>query len=414
MYLRGFLAILLFCVTSVFASFDLDTRTLYALDLQERGKYEMAGDEFMSIYRHSKLKIHLKMALKAYSNTNSEKFKQNLIMAEKILKNDDDYNRMLAVYYIKLDDFKRAEGILSKIVQKSNQVHDKLTLARLYVVTAQDKAVELLEQIYKDDKNPHNLDLLIQAMIATKRDKGKIMSRVEEFYKDYGCEIESVCMFFAGELLKDNNIKKAMKIYRQVLNQDSPENIYSAIDLLVKGGFLSEALEILDYLYDADNLEARAQIYILSGRIYEVSQIFGELYRKTKMPKYLASQAIYEFEAHQSSINNDILKSVCDKFQKSINQGVDDAMVLNYYGYLLIDYDIDIQKGLKFVEDALIKDPKNTYYLDSLAWGFYKINQCQKAKDIMQKAFDIDPNFKQNEEAIGHIKHINTCVEKGK
>jgi cytochrome c-type biogenesis protein CcmH/NrfG len=64
---------------------------------------------------------------------------------------------------------------------------------------------------------------------------------------------------------------------------------------------------------------------------------------------------------------------------------VDDSIYLNYYGYTLIDKDIDIKKGMKILENALNQQPDNTYYLDSLAWGYYKEGECKKAYELMEK-----------------------------
>ena len=78
---------------------------------------------------------------------------------------------------------------------------------------------------------------------------------------------------------------------------------------------------------------------------------------------------------------------------------------LNYYGYILIDHDLDINKGIKFVEKALEVEPNSAYYIDSLAWGYFKLGNCKKAKSEMDKITDRE--FFNSEEGKEHINAIN-------
>ena len=48
--------------------------------------------------------------------------------------------------------------------------------------------------------------------------------------------------------------------------------------------------------------------------------------------------------------------------------------------YLLIDYELDINKGVALVKKALVQDPENIAYLDTLAWGEYKLKIVKKKK----------------------------------
>ena len=83
-----------------------------------------------------------------------------------------------------------------------------------------------------------------------------------------------------------------------------------------------------------------------------------------------------------------MIKEVVAYFEKAIDLGVDDSIYLNYYGYTLINKEIDVKKGIKVIEDALKQQPDNTYYLDSLAWGYYKENRCKEAYEMMKRVVD--------------------------
>ena len=54
----------------------------------------------------------------------------------------------------------------------------------------------------------------------------------------------------------------------------------------------------------------------------------------------------------------------------------------------MIDHDMDVKKGISLVKKALEKKPDNGYYLDSLAWGYYKLGEVKKAEKIQEKAIE--------------------------
>jgi len=58
---------------------------------------------------------------------------------------------------------------------------------------------------------------------------------------------------------------------------------------------------------------------------------------------------------------------------------------MNNLGYILIDRNIDVNKGLALVEKALTYVPEEYSYLDSKAWGLYKIGKYEEALQIFEK-----------------------------
>jgi predicted Zn-dependent protease len=59
-------------------------------------------------------------------------------------------------------------------------------------------------------------------------------------------------------------------------------------------------------------------------------------------------------------------------------------VALNNLGYMLIDRDIDVNKGLSLVEKALHYAPEESSYLDSKAWGLYKTGKYEEALKILE------------------------------
>ncbi len=72
----------------------------------------------------------------------------------------------------------------------------------------------------------------------------------------------------------------------------------------------------------------------------------------------------------------------------------------NFLGYTLIDSEKDVQGGIKYVQKALKILPSSVYYMDSLAWGYYKIGNYQKAIKLLEVARITDPN---QPEILNHL-----------
>ncbi len=149
-------------------------------------------------------------------------------------------------------------------------------------------------------------------------------------------------------------------------------------------------------------------IYVSSSDFKDAYIVAKRLYEKTSKINYLGRMAIYEYEINKSKLNATTLQSVSKKFEKVVLK-LHDPLYLNYYGYLLIDHDIDVKKGIGLVQEALLKEPNSPFYLDSLAWGYYKLGRCEEAKEIMDKLIKVS----KEQELIDHSEQINKCVKKG-
>ncbi|MGI7363814.1 ATP-dependent nuclease subunit B, partial [Campylobacter jejuni] len=56
------------------------------------------------------------------------------------------------------------------------------------------------------------------------------------------------------------------------------------------------------------------------------------------------------------------------------------------------------------------KEPQNLYYLDSLAWGYYKQGDCKKAWEILKQTLE-DKEFANSDESKAHAKAIKACIK---
>ncbi len=59
---------------------------------------------------------------------------------------------------------------------------------------------------------------------------------------------------------------------------------------------------------------------------------------------------------------------------------------LNYYGYMLADRGVRLTEATDFIKRALVEDPNNAAYQDSLGWAYYKQDMLPEAEELLRKA----------------------------
>ena len=75
-----------------------------------------------------------------------------------------------------------------------------------------------------------------------------------------------------------------------------------------------------------------------------------------------------------------------EMFRKVLAEDSQNAMALNYLGYMLADRGIKLDEALAFVKKAVELDPQNGAYLDSLGWAYFKMGKYDQAEDNLTKA----------------------------
>ena len=62
------------------------------------------------------------------------------------------------------------------------------------------------------------------------------------------------------------------------------------------------------------------------------------------------------------------------------------AATLNYLGYMNADRGMKLEESLSFVKQALVLEPNNGAYLDSLGWVYFKLGKYDQAEESLNKA----------------------------
>jgi len=96
-------------------------------------------------------------------------------------------------------------------------------------------------------------------------------------------------------------------------------------------------------------------------------------------------------------------KHLDETLNSLLEQKPNHAEALNFYGYSLADRGVRLDDALHMIEKALQQKPKDGYYLDSLAWVYFKQGKYQQAVDVQRKALELVPDDAVMQEHLGDM-----------
>jgi len=318
----------------------------------------------------------------------------------------EESDRLLISAYLHLNDTQAALGISQDLLKKSRS-QQNLQLAASVLFANKDYlgAEKLFNEAYMIDNEESILLKLADTNFYFLGNKtvGKdlLKKRIEEF----GCSYE-VCKKLLSYEQEEKNFSAMPSIYMSLYETYKQDSFaIAAAETYIMNKQNEKAIDILTKS-GVDN-SLLLDVYKFEKRYKEALEIANEIYRVDKTPQNLAQVAFLEYEGSDDKNSTKLLKSICEKLEE-ITKNIDDDVIDNFYGYLLIDHDIDVQKGLLFVRRALEKQPDSPYYLDSLAWGYYKLGECKDALEPMEKAYE---KLKNEEEIEMHLQKIKKCIK---
>lgn len=384
-----------------------DLLILKALFAVQEHDFENAAILYKELYENYGDKAYLINAIKLSLAQNNTTISSNLTR-EGYEKYPDDNNmkRFYVAQLIKENDLSGAQKIIEDllIIEKSEQNY-KLLGAIFTFQNNFENALKLYEEAYKIDKSEQTLMQIADLNIRL----GKLnvaISLLETYTRINGCT-PNICSRLISIYAANQNIDGLLWVYLQAYEAfKDEESAQKIVELYMYKNDTKNAILFLEKT--KQNPVLLIDLYAYQKEFKKAKELSYKMYQETEDINYLAKTAIYTYEGSKDK------KSVVDEVAKNFEIVVansDDPLYLNYYGYLLIDHDVDISKGIELVKKALLKEPDSYYYLDSLAWGYYKLNQCKEALEVMDKF--IEQN-KDEDEIKKHYDLIKKCAKTSK
>lgn len=415
-YLKSFL-IAIFLNSTLNAKIDSinysnsdDLLIMQALEYQDSNPIKSI-DIYEKLYNDTKKSEYLEEVMRlAYAN-DTNLLKRIVASHQKELDSIKD-SKVLFYYIAYLVDSKqttKAKKVAKNLIEIDKSSKSYAVLATILNIEMDfEGAYQNYKMAYELDNSDANLLNLVRSMIKLKK-VGEARELLEEL-KSKNSPTFAVCQLLTEIYKNLPDSQKLVDNYEDLYNITKDEKYLAlATGQLVKSG---EILKAANLMYKHKfGLEVVVEMYDSLGDRKMAYSVAKEAYMESKKPYFLSYMAIFEFEESYPNIDKKTLNSVLDKFKNSVKES-NEALFYNYYGYLLIDYDVDIKKGIEFVEMALEKDEFNPAYIDSLAWGYYKLGDCNMAYDVLNTISRDD--IKANKEIDKHFETIRKCLKSKK
>ena len=379
--------LLLACL--VYADSKEDAALLNGADSLYHGDFAGAFDEFIVLFEDTKEPYYAKLAAQAAMGRGDAVAAQRLAeLYIKLSGNDEDLiiNKILADVYAQNGELERASAALERLYKQepSNEIAE--VLGNVYMLrTLPHKAQPLFQAIYDSTHHTEILKKLLLAFIAQKQEQ-KALGLLSQHLLSFGCG-ERFCEEAIGIYADLRGLEFAKEVFEKIYTKNPTiPNAMNLMRVLIALKQFQEAQGIAQaFPFDQGLL---LDLYVMQGDYHKAQKEAKHIYAQSQNPKFLALEAIYEFSAQEQPTRK-LAESVAKKLNDAITlrqaqaqdqqQTPQDAFFYNFYGYLLIDYELNIKRGVEYVKKALAIEPYAIAYIDSLAWGYYKLGDCENA-----------------------------------
>ena len=329
---------------------------------------------------------------------------------------------MLAAY----GRYESALNTIENLEKNSNRISidaRALKVQLLLKLDNKEEATEYFSKIFGDGVNSDAANLRMQV-----EDHPNAYSIEESLSLEAGI---AYAFYAIADILKDDADPNTALLYvrlAQHLNENSQKAILLAADLLEQMGqydlaveeyakispsssyFLSSELGRVGALRDGGKTEAALEVlYYLSREFSDIGIVhnsLGDFLRREE--RYSEAKIAYDRAVDIYRENNNVSWVVLyargitherlqewDKaesdFRNALTINPDQANVLNYLGYSLIDRGEKLDEAMTMIEKAVSLQPESGYIVDSLAWGLFKLGQYETAIPHMEKAAELMP-----------------------
>jgi predicted Zn-dependent protease len=351
---------------------------IYAFLYKKTNKLWYFDKEIEDLFFAKKYNQVLKLT-KDIKNLDKKTFKYR-IFALLELKNDEKAKKELLTYFDKKESL--FYELMSYVLIKEHKLNE---------------AVQYLKSLYALNHNKNTLLALSNLLINLKK-YNEALAYLRTHLKMYGCE-KDICQRLAEIYREIQDFENLAYIYSLMAKFDK-KYAFFALKIYMDLGDYKKALKLIDKFDLGD--EYKLTVYETFKKYKNAANLAFKLYEKTQNPAFLLKYCTYEFEAYK---NKEAALEVIPKLKFLSKLYPKNDYINNFLGYILIDFDINPREGIEYVKKALEIKPDEKAYIDSLAWGYYKLHNCKKAYDIIK-------NIKSNDtEILKHKNLIRRCYE---
>ena len=291
---------------------------------------------------------------------------------------------------LKAGNTERAEAVLNAFMQSEADQEDKLWLQATYgpmqpvaspIRTPQDGAAELFATLG---------DALAQENAI---EGGALYLQFADFLRPDHDRTEFALARLFERMEQDDNalahydaVPKTSAIYRRAQRQSS--------FVLARLERQDEAIERLTALLDDDYSDLET-VSVLA-RIYQSEQKFKESIRvlthgldSVKVKRdihwslYFLRGSAYDQVKDWPNTESDM--------QEALKLYPNQPTVLNYLGYSWVDRGLNLDEAIRMIRQAVALRPYDGFFVDSLGWAHYRLQQYEDAVTFLERAVELRP-----------------------
>lgn len=335
--------------------------------------------------------------------------------------------------YTKLDDVKKASNELLKLIRKSPDRSEYLSLlAELYFNYDQDKkGLQILDRLLKADptngfvhfyladyyrskkeanladrhtksallsdgiENGFKIQYILKLILSpdtTLVSEAELDSYMDLLMQKYSDDL-SVRALHSDFLKKDHKLSEAKKELEYILSKDQ-NNYLIWEELLLLCNEMSDtvcmykkSVEAIKYFPEQPLPYALAGVSLMMQKEFERALSFFEKGMELTDEKAALKVQFYSYMA-DCYYSLDSVRLAFEMFDKVLKINPNDILVLNNYAYYLSLRNENLSLAEKMSSKAVAMESDNPTYLDTYAWVLYKRGDYSQAKFYMKLAIE--------------------------
>ena len=206
-----------------------------------------------------------------------------------------------------------------------------------------------------------------------------------------------VMVTLLGDTYEDmKRYDKAIEAY-QLVPADSPLRSNADMEIAVSLQRLERKDEALDKLKQLIVREPKNYDAIVTlGNLYRNNEDYANAARTYDDAIALITEPVqghwrvyyYDGIAHERLKQWDMAEK---SFRRALELSPNEASVLNYLGYSMIEKKINLTEAMDMVKKAVDLKPNDGYIIDSLGWAYYQLGDYEQAVTQIERAVELLP-----------------------
>jgi len=313
-----------------------------------------------------------------------------------------------------LDSLKKAESMVQDSIEIPYQI------AAVYQAEGRyDDAAQTLKSLLDKTEKPDT-----SYSQSERNNRAVFLERLGSVYRDMGNNQFALDTFRKMLALGDEN---AVRGYQQIIDTYRESKQWSQAAAAAK-----EAVEKLpndrglkmvlaSQLADSGQPEVGLQQVksLLTGKpedreVYiALAQMYSRLKRWNEAEEAISKAEQLSTKPDDKQYTNFVKGSIYERqkkyetaetqFKQILAADPQNAMTLNYFGYMLADRGVRLDEALGYIKKAVELEPANGAYLDSLGWAYFKLGKYDLAEENLNKAIQHTPNDPTVQDHLGDV-----------